>query len=50
MRFAAISDLIDDVDKRISDLKLDMEPAIHNESMFLVQKMLLLPKQQQQKT
>jgi hypothetical protein len=46
MRFAAISDQINNVDKRIEDLRIDMQSAIHNEFMYLVNKMLLLPKQQ----
>jgi hypothetical protein len=41
MRFAAISDQINNVDKRIESLRLDMQAAIHNEFMYLVQKMLL---------
>ena len=44
MRFSAISDQINNVDKRITDLKMDMQSAIHNEFMYLVNKMLLLPK------
>jgi hypothetical protein len=44
MRFAAISDQIKNVDKQIENLRLDMQAAIHNEFMYLVQKMLLLPK------
>jgi hypothetical protein len=44
MRFSAISDQIDNVDKKIEELRLDMQAAIHNEFMYLVQKMLL-PKQ-----
>jgi hypothetical protein len=41
MRFAAISDQINNVDKKIENLRLDMQSAIHNEFMYLVQKMLL---------
>jgi hypothetical protein len=44
MRFAAISDQINNVDKRIEDLRIDMPSAIHNEFMYLVNKMFLLPK------
>jgi hypothetical protein len=44
MRFAAISDQINNVDKKIEGLRLDMQAAIHNEFMYLVNKMLLLPK------
>jgi hypothetical protein len=48
MRFAAISDQIENVDKKIEGLRLDMQAAIHNEFMYLVNKIMLLPKQQQQ--
>jgi hypothetical protein len=49
MRFAAISNQINDIDKHIRDLKMDMQSAIHNEFMYLVQKMLLTkPKQHHQ--
>jgi hypothetical protein len=41
MRFAAISDQINNVDKKIEGLRLDMQAAIHNEFMYLVNKMLL---------
>jgi hypothetical protein len=44
MRFAAISDQINNVDKKIENLRLDMQAAIHNEFMYLVNKMLLLPR------
>jgi len=44
MRFVAISDQINNVDKKIEGLRLDMQAAIHNEFMYLVNKMLLLPK------
>jgi hypothetical protein len=40
MRFAAISDQIKDNQKAIENLRLDMQSAIHNEFMYLVQKML----------
>jgi hypothetical protein len=40
MRFAAISDQIDRVDKHVDDLRMDMQSAIHNEFVYLVQKML----------
>jgi hypothetical protein len=49
MRFAAISDQIKDNQKAIENLRLDMQSAIHNEFMYLVQKMLLTkPKQHHQ--
>jgi hypothetical protein len=48
MRFAAISDQINNVDKKIEGLRLDMQAAIHNEFMYLVNKMLLLPKTNRQ--
>jgi hypothetical protein len=49
MRFAAISDQINNVDKDVESLRLDMQAAIHNEFMYLLNKMLLTkPKQQQQ--
>jgi hypothetical protein len=41
MRFRAILDQINNVDRKIEGLRLDMQAAIHNEFMFLVQKMLL---------
>jgi hypothetical protein len=41
MRFAALSDQINNVDKKIEGLRLDMQTAIHNEFMYLVNKMLL---------
>jgi hypothetical protein len=41
MRFSAISDQINNVDKKIEDLRLDIQSAIHNEFSFLIQKMLL---------
>jgi hypothetical protein len=41
MRLAAISNQINNVDKKIENLRLDMQAAIHNEFMYLVQKMLL---------
>jgi hypothetical protein len=41
MRFAAISNQINNVDKKIEGLRLDMQAAIHNEFMYLVNKMLL---------
>jgi hypothetical protein len=41
MRFAAISDQINNVDKHIENLRLDMQSAIHNEFMYLVNKMLV---------
>jgi hypothetical protein len=44
MRFAAISDQINNVDKKIEGLRLDMQAAIHNEFMYLVNKMLLYHK------
>jgi hypothetical protein len=34
------------VDKRIEDLQIDMQSAIHNEFMHLVNKILLLPNRQ----
>jgi hypothetical protein len=40
MRFSAISDQIDRVDKHVEDLRMDMQSAIHNEFVYLVQKML----------
>jgi hypothetical protein len=46
MRFAAISDQINNVDKKIEGLRLDMQAAIHNEFMYLVNKMLLVKKDQ----
>jgi uncharacterized protein YigA (DUF484 family) len=45
MRFSTISDQINKVDKKIEDLRMDMQSAIHNEFMYLANKMLLLPKQ-----
>jgi hypothetical protein len=48
MRFAAISDQINNVDKKIEYLRLDMQAAIHNEFMYLVNKMLLTKSKQQQ--
>jgi hypothetical protein len=44
MRFSAISDQINNVDKKIEGLRLDMQAAIHNEFMYLVNKMLLYHK------
>jgi hypothetical protein len=41
MRFAAISDQINNVDKKIESLRLDMQAAIHNEFMYLVNIMLI---------
>jgi hypothetical protein len=41
MRFAAIYDQINNVDKKIEGLRLDMQAAIHNEFMYLANKMLL---------
>jgi hypothetical protein len=41
MRFVAISDQINNVDKKIEGLHLDMQAVIHNEFMYLVNKMLL---------
>jgi hypothetical protein len=41
MRFAAISNQIDRVDKNVEDLRMDMQSAIHNEFVYLGQKMLL---------
>jgi hypothetical protein len=35
--------------KKIEGLRLDMQAAIHNEFMYLVNKMLLLPNKQQQR-
>jgi hypothetical protein len=49
MRFAAISDQINSVDKKIEGLRLDMQAAIHNVFMYLVNKMLLLPNKQRQR-
>jgi hypothetical protein len=46
MRFVAISDQINNVDKKIEGLRLDMQAAIHNEFMYLVNKMLLVKKHQ----
>jgi hypothetical protein len=40
MRFAALSDQINNIDKKIEGLRLDMQAAIHNEFMYLVNKML----------
>jgi hypothetical protein len=48
MRFSAISDQINNVDKKIEGLRLDTQAAIHNEFMYLLNKMSLLPKTQQQ--
>jgi hypothetical protein len=48
MRIAAISDQINNVDKKIEGLPLDMQAAIHNEFMYLVNKMLLVKKHQHQ--
>jgi hypothetical protein len=36
MRFRAILDQINNVDRKIEGLRLDMQAAIHNEFMFLV--------------
>jgi hypothetical protein len=47
-RFADISDQINNVDKKIEGLRLDMQAAIHNEFMYLVNKMLLTKSKQQQ--
>jgi hypothetical protein len=44
MRFAALSNQINNVDKKIEGLRLDMQAAIHNEFMYLVQKMLSFKK------
>jgi hypothetical protein len=49
MRFAALDDKLTHVDKQIENLKLDMQAAIHNKFMYLVNKMLLLPNKQQQR-
>jgi hypothetical protein len=46
MRFAAISDQINNVDKKIEGLRLDIQAAIHNEFMYLVNKILLVKKHQ----
>jgi hypothetical protein len=42
MRFAAISEQINNTDKKIEDLRLDMQEAIRREFMYLIQKMLSL--------
>jgi hypothetical protein len=42
MRFAAISDQINNVDKHVENLRLDMQEAIRREFMYLIQKMLSL--------
>jgi hypothetical protein len=44
MRFAAISDQINNTDKKIEDLRIDMQEAIRREFMYLIQKMLSLKK------
>jgi hypothetical protein len=44
MRFAALSDQINIVDKHVEDLRLDMQEAIRREFMYLIQKMLSLKK------
>jgi hypothetical protein len=49
MRFAALSDQINNIDKKIEGLRLDIQAAIHNEFIYLVNKMLLLPNKQQQR-
>jgi hypothetical protein len=49
MRFAALDNKLDNIDRHVENLRLDMQSAIHNEFMYLANKMLLLPKQQQQK-
>jgi hypothetical protein len=42
MLFAPIDNKLTHVDKQIENLRLDMQAAIHNEFMYLVNKMLLL--------
>jgi hypothetical protein len=44
LRLAAISNQINNTDKKIEDLRLDMQEAIRREFMYLVQKMLSLKK------
>jgi hypothetical protein len=44
MRFAAISNQINNTDKHIENLRLDMQEAIRREFMYLMQKMLSLKK------
>jgi hypothetical protein len=48
MRFSAISDQINNVDKKIESLRLDMQAAIHNEFIYLVNKMLVAHHKKQQ--
>jgi hypothetical protein len=48
LRFAALNNRLNHVDKQIDNLRLDMQAAIHNEFMYLVNKMMLLPSKQQQ--
>jgi hypothetical protein len=45
MRFAALSDRINNVDKHVEDLRLDMQAAIHTEFLYLVNKMSLTKQQ-----
>jgi hypothetical protein len=50
MRLAAISNQVNNVDKKVENLRLDMQAAIHNEFMYLVQKMLSFNNKQLEKT
>jgi hypothetical protein len=42
MRFSSLSNQINNTDKKIEDLRLDMQEAIRREFMYLIQKMLSL--------
>jgi hypothetical protein len=48
MRLGSLSDQINTVDKHVDDLRLDLRSMIHDEFMYLIQKMLLPKRQQQQ--
>lgn len=40
MRFSSLSNQVNNTDKKIEDLRLDMQDAIRREFMYLIQKML----------